>query len=60
MKTVWDYLVWYNNLDVEPFLVALGKFIEMWECDFDDVKQTDAQLQQFLDALKKTLDHKPK
>jgi G:T-mismatch repair DNA endonuclease (very short patch repair protein) len=31
MKTVRDLLVWYNNLDVEPFLMALEKQSEIYQ-----------------------------
>ena len=30
MKTLRDFLVWYNNLDVEPFLKALEKMEQFW------------------------------
>ena len=30
MRTLRDFLVWYNNLDVVPFLEALDKMSQFW------------------------------
>ena len=30
MQTLRDFLVWYNNLDVVPFLEALDKLSHFW------------------------------
>ena len=31
MKTMRDFLVWYNNLDVEPFVEGLGKMVDFYK-----------------------------
>ena len=31
MSTFKDFLVWYNNLDVVPFLVAVEKMSQFWQ-----------------------------
>ena len=31
MKTMKDFLTWYNNLDVTPFLEALQKMVDFWK-----------------------------
>ena len=31
MKTMRDFLVWYNNLDVEPFVEGLGKMADFYK-----------------------------
>lgn len=30
LQTLRDFLVWYNNLDVVPFLEALEKMSQLW------------------------------
>jgi hypothetical protein len=30
MQTIRDFLVWYNNLDVEPFVIAVKKMLDFW------------------------------
>ena len=30
MESMRDYLIWYNNLDVDPFVEALIKIMEFW------------------------------
>ena len=30
MQTLRDFLVWYNNLDMVPFLEALDKMFQFW------------------------------
>lgn len=35
-----DFLVWYNNLDMVPFLEALEKMIQFWrQHDIDMLKE---------------------
>lgn len=31
METFRDYLIWYNNLDVEPFVEAIEKMFQFYE-----------------------------
>ena len=31
MQTFEDFLVWYNNLDVVPFLEAVEKMSQFWQ-----------------------------
>jgi hypothetical protein len=39
MKTMKEYLIWYNNLDVEPFIEALEKMMNIYrEQKIDKVK----------------------
>ena len=36
MESFRDYLIWYNNLDIEPFVEAVGEMFQFYQAkNFD-------------------------
>lgn len=44
METMRDFLTWYNNLDVTPFLEALQKMVDFWKSHHMDMLKDTVSL----------------